>query len=236
MAIDPIRIAILDDHQTSIDGYYYRLETAPGLRVVGAARTGEELEALLAREPADVLLLDVAVPTSPTNSNSYPVLFAVPHLQARYPALSVLVISMHLDVALTKALLESGASGYILKDDAATIRVLPDVVRTVAAGGVHLSARVAQLLQQQAGAPGEALLTRRQHEVLSLCAAYPGEPGAQLAARLGVAPSTLRNLLSGAYARLGVRNLVEALQRARELRLITPLTSDPWPPPDQPAP
>jgi DNA-binding NarL/FixJ family response regulator len=233
MTSDPIRIVILDDHQVTIDGFYFRLERAPGLRIVGAARTGEELEALLASEPADVLLLDVAVPTSPTNANLYPMLFAVPQLQARYPDLVVLVVSMHLDLSLTRALLHSGISGYILKDDVATIRALPEVVRAVAAGGVHLSARVAQLLQQQAGTPDEAPLTRRQLEALSLCTAYPGETGAQLAVRLGVAPSTVRNLLSGAYARLGARNLVEALQIVRELRLIPPATPD-QPPPSAP--
>jgi DNA-binding NarL/FixJ family response regulator len=224
MAKEPIRVAILDDHQSIIDGYYYRLGKEPAIEIVGAVHFGEDLEALLARQPVDVLLLDVFAPTSATNSNPYPIIFTIPQLQQRYPGLAALVISMHDDPTLVKAVLEGGASGYILKDDVATIQALAAVVLAVASGGVHFSAAVYQTLQQQPVSADEPILTRRQLEALSLCAAYPGEPYAHLAVKLGVTESTVRNLLSGAYVRLDVRNRAEAVHKARELRLITPLT------------
>ena len=43
-----IRVALLEDHQTTLDGYYYRLGRAPHLELVGAARAWSEFEALLA--------------------------------------------------------------------------------------------------------------------------------------------------------------------------------------------
>ncbi len=224
MAKDPIRVVILDDHQSIIDGYYYRLGPERSIEIVGAVRCGEDLEALLAQQPADVALLDVYVPTSAVNSNPYPLLFAIPHLQQRYPALAVLVISMNNDPTLIKALLAAGASGYILKDDGATIQALAAVVLAVAEGGVHFSTEIYQSLQQHPAPGGEPGPTRRQLEALSLCAAYPGEPYAHLARKLGVTESTVRNLQSGAFTRLGVRNRAEAIHRARELRLITPLS------------
>lgn len=229
MAKEPIRVAILDDHQSIIDGYYYRLDKEPALQIVGAVHSGEAFEALLARQPVEVALLDVGAPTSATNSSPYPILFAIPQLQQRYPALVVLVISMHDEPTLIQALLDAGASGYILKDDTATLQVLAAVVLSVAEGGVHLSAVVYHQLQQRQRPAGEPELTRRQLEALSLCGAYPGEPYAQLAGKLGVTESTMRNLLSGAYVRLGVRNRGEAIHKARELRLITP-PGTAWPP------
>lgn len=223
MADALVKVAILDDHQSTIDGYHYRLDKEPAIRIIGAAYDGEAFEALLARQPADVVLLDVYAPTSASNSSPYPILFAIPRLQQRYPALAVLVISMHTDANLIQAVLEAGASGYILKNDAATLQALAAVVLAVAGGGVHFSAEVYHSLQPSEAAARGPALTRRQLEALSLCAAYPGEPYSHLAVLLGVTESTVRNLLSSAYVRLGVRNRAEAVHRARELQLITPL-------------
>jgi len=63
-------------------------------------------------------------------------------------------------------------------------------------------------------------LTARQLQALSLCAAYPDATTGELADMLGVAHSTLRNLLSEAYLRLDVRNRTAAIEQARKMGLI----------------
>ncbi|HLE27846.1 MAG TPA: response regulator transcription factor [Anaerolineales bacterium] len=216
-----IRVVILDDHQGIIDGYLYRLERAPEVEVVGAALYAEDMERLLAKCQADVLLLDVNVPTSHDNPNPYPILHTIPQLLQTCPDLAVLVVSMYSERALVKAVMEAGASGYILKDDQAAIQNLPSILLTVAHGGVHYSYTIHQLLLKQRASEAEAMLTSRQLEALSVCAAYPGESTAALARRLGVANSTLRNLLSTAYFRLGVSHRTTAVAKARQLGLIT---------------
>ena len=70
--------------------------------------------------------------------------------------------------------------------------------------------------------PNEPRPSGRQLEALSLCAAYPDATTAELAGMLGVAHSTLRNLLSGAYLRLNVRSRTAAVAKAKRLGLITP--------------
>jgi DNA-binding NarL/FixJ family response regulator len=217
-----IRVAILDDHQGIIDGYQYRLSGATDIEVVATALYGEELEPILSRKPVDVLLLDVHVPTSASNPNPYPILFQIPKLLQIYPDLSVLVISMHAQRTLISAIMESGASGYILKDDQASIRELASIVRMVANGGVHLSPLAyQQLLKRHTGELGQPL-TPRQLEALSLCAAHPGASTAELAKKMNIAHSTMRNLLSGGYLKLKVRTRAEAVARARQMGLITP--------------
>jgi two-component system nitrate/nitrite response regulator NarL len=213
-----IRIAILEDHQSVIDGYLYRLNQVPDMEVVAITSYSDEIERLLTRTPADVLLLDVNVPASPENPNTYPILYTIPRWLQLFPDLSILVISMYNRRALIKAVMDAGASGYILKDDQATIRDLGGVIRSVASGGIHFSQNAFQLLVQPAEKPG---LTARQIEVLSLCAAYPEKTSVELANHLGVANSTLRNLLSSAYMRLGVRTRVAAIAKAQELGLLT---------------
>lgn len=217
---EKIRVAILDDHQSIIDGYIYRLDSASDIEVVATATYGEELEPLLADHEVDVLLLDVVVPTSSANANPYPILYLIPRLLETHADLVILFMSMHAQRSLIRAVIEAGASGYILKDDQASIRTLAAIIRSVAGGGIHFSQKAhAQLLRNSSE---KDALTPRQHEVLSLAAAYPDLTSADLADTLGIAHSTVRNLLSGAYMRLGVRSRSAAIVRARQLGLITP--------------
>ena len=216
---NPIRVALLEDDLTTLDNYRHRLSQAPPLVVVGAARAWSELEALLADAPVDVALLDLSVPTSPDNAAPYPVLTALPGLLQAHPALHALVIARHTDRSLIGAVLETGVSGYLLKDDVEMLDALAAVVMTVAGGGLVFSPNAFHSLPRRGPRSGPRL-TARQQEALALSAAYPDAPLAELAQRLGVMNSTARNLLSGAYLRLGVRNRASAVSRARQLGLI----------------
>ncbi len=217
---DKIRVAILDDHQAIIDGYIFRLSQTQGIEVVATAIFGDELERMMANHTVDVLLLDVLVPTSSDNANPYPILLQISNLLQDYPDLRILAISMHDQRTLIKSIMDAGASGYILKDDQATIKELGNVVTTIAKGGIHLSQGAYQKLFRK---PSENLVpTSRQLEVLSMCAAYPDATTAELANHLEIKSSTIRNLLSDAYLRLKVRNRGAAVTKARQLGLITP--------------
>jgi len=217
-----ISVTILDDHQSIIDGYLYRLSGQAKIEVVSTITYGEELEPALAKYPTDVLLLDINVPTAPDNLNHYPILYAIPKLLQVYPDLNVLVISMFAERGLIRAVMESGASGYILKDDQTTIRDLGNVVLSIAGGGIYFSQKAHQLLLTQKTIPTGQRLSTRQLEALSLCASYPNSSTAELAQKMSVTNSTVRNLLSGAYARLEVQTRAAALAKAKQLGLITP--------------
>lgn len=215
-------VAILDDHQNIVDGYVYRLSQIPQIEVVATLSFGEDLEPALQKYPVDVLLLDVSVPTSLENGNPYPILSVIPHLLQQHPDIDILVISMHAERGLIRAVMEAGASGYILKDDQSTARDLGSVVLSVAGGGIYFSQKAHQLYAKSQAKDGDELLTLRQLEALSLCAAYPDESTEKLAKKMTVANSTFRNLLSGAYVRLEVHTRVAAIAKARQLGLITP--------------
>ena len=219
--ISKIRIAILDDHQGIIDGYIYRLSNVQDMEVVFTLSYGEALEPMLAQQPVDVLLLDVSVPTGPQNANPYPILHLIPKLLQTYPNLEVLVISMYSHRALISSIMEAGASGFILKDDQQAIRELAAIIRLVAHGGIHLSQKAHQELMKRSASLSQPL-SNRQTEALSLCAAYPEADTAYLAQQMGVANSTIRNLLSGAYLKLNVRNRAAAVSKARQMGLIAP--------------
>src|SRR5215216_5011545 len=222
MPAEKVRVAILDDHQSIIDGYIYRLGSTPEIEVVGTATYGEELESVLSKHPADVLLLDLSVRTSPENPNPFPILYLVPKLLQKYPKLNVSIISMFAEPGLMRSLIEAGASGYILKDDQAAFRELGNVVLSIANGGIYFSKKAHNLYMQANAVTGGELLTPRQMEVLSLCAAYPDASTADLAQLMTISNSTVRNLLSSVYLRLGVHSRTAAVEKARELGLVTP--------------
>lgn len=222
MMKDKIRVAILDDHQGIIDGYLYRLGGAPDIEVVATILFGEDLELTLARNPVDVLVLDVQIPTSPTNPNPFPILYIIPRLLELYPNLVVVVISMHTQRTLINAVMEAGASGYVVKDDQATIRELASVIRTVAGGSIYMSQYAYQELKKSRTGALLQPLSPRQLEALSMCAAFPDASSAELCQMMNIANSTLRNLLSGAYLKLNVRSKAAAIARARQMGLITP--------------
>jgi len=219
-----IRVMILDDHQTILDGYRFRLGDSSRADVVTTLSYGEELEAALEAHPADVLLLDVSVPTSKQNRNPYPILHIIPALLQRYPDLTILVISMHTERSLIRAVMEAGASGYVLKDDQETLCNLEKVIASVHAGGIHLSRQANDILSRSGAAEIEVPLAKRQLEVLSLCLSYPDDTTAELAGKMSLSNSTVRNLLSGAYLRLGVRSRAAAIAKARQLGLISHAT------------
>jgi len=219
-AVKKIRVAILEDHQSIIDGYKYRLNLVPAIEVVGVAGFGTELEVLLKNVEVDVLFLDIQVKTSPDNATLYPIFHVLPKLGQLYPEMSILVISMIDNRTMIEALMKAGVRGYIIKDETAVIERLGEVVVSVANGNNYVSQRVYDLLNDAPTAKDKPTLTPRQLEALSLCAAHPNWSRVELATALVVEPPTARNLLSGAYFRLGVNTLSAAVQKASELGLI----------------
>jgi len=212
-----IRVAILDDHQSIIDGFTYRLSMDPDIQITGTATYGEDLEDMLSENEVDVLLLDVSVPNSPTDHNQYPIIHVIPRLLEQYPRLNILVISMFTQHSLIEALVNIGISGYIFKDDQASIQQLDKIVRSISNDGIYFSAGAYLEPGEETTGP---ILTPRQLEALSLCDSAPDGDTIVLARRLGITGSTMRNLLSGSYLRLGVRTRAAAIAKAHQLGIL----------------
>jgi two-component system nitrate/nitrite response regulator NarL len=216
-----IRVAIMEDHQSIIDGYVYRLSENTNIDIVGMGAYGEDIEPMLKIYPADVLLLDINLPTSTSNPNPFPILYVIPRLLEQHPHLSILIISMLTQRTLVESMVNIGASGYIFKDDQASIQQLAKIVTIVANGGIYFSKNAYTEMRGSSSVP---LLTPRQLEVLSLCAAYPDISTSVLAEKLDIASSTLRNLLSEVYLRLGVRTRAAAMVKAKQLKILPTLS------------
>lgn len=216
--METIRVAIVDNHQSVLDGCQLRLGQNPSIHIVATVMVGVEIEVMLSHHNVDVLLLDLSIPTSDADQSPYPVLQTIPALMKRYPNLRIVILSMYSGRSLLVRAVRSGVSGYILKDDHRSIQQLGTVIEIIAQGEIYFSPSLLPVVQTVNYE--EPLLTPRQAEVLALCAAHPNETTAQLAERMHVAHSTVRNLLSGVYTKLGINNRTAAVARAQELGLI----------------
>lgn len=221
-----IKLILLEDHPMTRDGYLGRFSETNDIDVIAHFHYGDELVEALKDTQPDVLLLDINVPTNPENPNPFPIWHVIQNALERNPKLEVVIISMYDRPALISSAIEAGVSGYILKDDYTAYSELPSIIRTIASGGIFFSQAARQRWLSRRQNDSQAILSPRQLEALSLCATYSDERLDEIARRMNVADSTLRNLLSRIYLKLDVNSRRSAVSRARMLGLLPPEVLD----------
>lgn len=172
------------------------------LEVVAEVGTGDEvLEAALRTRP-DVAVLDVEMPGADG-------ITVAAELTRQLPETKVLIVTTFGRPGYLRRALESGASGFVVKDTPSD--ELAEAVRTVARGGRVVDPSLAT--EVVVGGPNP--LTDREREVLA--EALDGRSAAAIAARVHLSPGTVRNHLSSAIGKTGSSNKVEAARRAQDL-------------------
>lgn len=183
------------------------LDAAVDISVLAEGDTGGHALELVEAHHPDVLLLDVRLPDLSGRE-------VAQALQDRETSTVVLVLTAYKDPPTVFGLLEQGAAGYVLKDEA--LETLAEAVRAVAAGETWLSPAVAsQVVDRALGdAPGESAtslatpLTPRETEVLCLLAR--GLDNSAIAEALTVTKRTVQNHVSSIYGKLHVGSRTQA--------------------------
>ncbi|MFF8262546.1 response regulator [Streptomyces virginiae] len=204
-----VRLLLADDHPVVRAGLRAVLDTEADFAVVAEAATAERAVKLAAREPVDVVLMDLQFGTGMHGSE------ATALITARPGAPRVLVLTTYDTDADILAAVEAGASGYLLKD--APPEELAAAVRTAAAGRSALAPAVALRLMDRMRTPAAAL-TKRELEVLQLVA--DGLSNQQISKRLFLSQATVKSHLVHVYAKLGVESRTAAVAAAATRRLI----------------
>jgi DNA-binding NarL/FixJ family response regulator len=210
-AKQPMRVAIADDHRLMLDGIKRALETAPDIKVVGEAMTGEELVALVPRVRPDVVILDMRMPKGDG-------LTTLRVLQKSHPELKVIMLSMFDDPENIEKALGYGAAGYVVKS--INPLDLASTIRGVFEGTVyHTRSTSSSVGAGEAAAPATpGGLTNRELAILKLVA--EGLPNLDIASKLFVTEQTVKFHLSNIYRKLGVGNRTEATRYAYKNGLI----------------
>jgi two-component system response regulator DegU len=203
-----INVIIVDDHPVVRTGMRTVLDAAPDIIVVAEGVNGSDALRLVNQHHPDVLVLDVNLP----DLNGVEV---TRQLHAQNTTTAILVLTVHDDDQTVLGLLENGATGYVLKDEA--LETLTSAVRATARGESWLSPVVARHVVQRAvgqtppPSPTETIphpLTPREIEVLCLLA--QGLDNATIAQKLVVTKRTVQNHVSTIYGKLNITSRTEA--------------------------
>jgi DNA-binding NarL/FixJ family response regulator len=210
-----IRVLLVDDHALARTGFRMVLDAEPDIEVVGEAANGNQAIHSAGRLHPDVVLMDVRMPELDG--------IAATREIASDRTKVLILTTFDLDDYVYDSL-AAGASGFLLKD--AGPEHLTEAIRVVAAGDALLAPSVTRrLIDEVVGAGRRRLarppeldeLTPRELEVLRLVAA--GLSNGEIAERLVVEETTVKTHVSRLLAKLGLRDRVQAVILAYEIRL-----------------
>ena len=228
-----VRVMIVEDDPGMLERFAAALVRDPRTRVVEKVRTGKEAIARLLLAAPDVLLVDLGLPDI---HGTEVIRFAARNL----PECDIMVVTVFGDERNVIASIESGATGYVLKDcsDADLIaRILE-----LRAGGSPMSPGIARIVLNQmragtaaapapkrheAGDSPSTVLTARETDVLRLLSR--GYSYSEVGDRLGISVHTVTSHIKNSYRKLAVRTGTAAVTRAAELGLLQSSTDKPPP-------
>ena len=217
----PIRVLLVDDHKTMLWGLERLIESEnPRMQVIGKATNKAETFAILKLSKPDVILLDLDL----NGENSLDFLEQLlQESQAR-----VLVFTGSQDPVVHQRAIINGASGVVLKNENAD--VILRAIKYVHAGELWFDRAATSRLLRSLNAPVTtfnkasqhnkiATLTPKERQVITAMALIPGARNKVVADRLCMSEHTLRNHLTGIYAKLDLENRLELCMFAIEHKL-----------------
>jgi two-component system, NarL family, response regulator DevR len=210
--VTPIRVFLLDDHEMVRRGVADLLSDEAGISIVGEAGTAAEARRRIPAARPDVAVLDTRLPDGSG-------IEVCRDLRASAPETRCLILTSYDDEDAVFAAVLAGAAGYLLKE----IRGAPlvDAIRQVAAGRSLLDAAVTERLTTRlrdsvTEDPRLASLTDRERQVLTLIA--DGLSNREIAQRLTLSEKTVKNYVSGLFAKLGMQRRTQAAVFGADIR------------------
>ncbi|MEU2881302.1 response regulator transcription factor [Streptomyces sp. NPDC007070] len=198
---EPVRVLLAEDQGMMRGALALLLGMEDDLEVVAQVSRGDAIaDAVLAHRP-DVALLDIELPGMTG-------LDAAAELRKRAPGCRVLILTTFGRPGYLRRAMEAGAAGFLVKDG--PVEELASAIRRVLAGETVVDPALAAA----ALSAGPSPLTARECDVLN--ASADGATVADIASRLHLSESTVRNYLSAAIGKTGTRNRTEALREARQ--------------------
>lgn len=198
---DNLKIILADDHEIFREGLKSLIGKDAAINIVAEARDGEELLSAVRKNHCDVIVTDLSMP----NMDG---LAAIRKILKNRPRARILVLTMLKDHEHFRHAMNSGACGYILKDDAYDQFVL--AVKTLARGKKYISPSVSQMetdrflrTMEDVDAPSLNILTKREQEILKLVAT--GLANKNIANQLDISVRTVETHRNNLTNKLGIK-------------------------------
>ncbi len=205
-----IYVMLVDDHWAVHNAITQILKNIDDIRLIGQAHDGQEAIKLCDDIHPDVILMDVVMPELDG-------IEATRIIHNKYPELPILGLSSFNDGEGVRAMLNNGATGYILKDS--LIKDLVSTIRLLHQGRSVFSREITQLLlKQQSGTQHDFGLTLREKEILILMA--NGMSHNEMAAKLSISRSTVKFHIANIQEKFGVESRAEVIVLAVKNNLL----------------
>ena len=201
-----IRILTVDDHPLLREGIAFLVKSQQDMELVAEASDGEEAIEQFRRHRPDVTLMDLRMP----NLNGTE---AISRIRNEFPDAKIIVLSTYAgDVQVLRAI-KAGARGYIVKGH--VHRELLDAIRSVHAGHKRIPPEIAAELAEHAA---DDQLSSREIDVLRLIGA--GNANKQIADKLSIGETTVKNHISNILSKLGANDRAHAVTIALQRGII----------------
>ncbi len=203
-----IRLLIVDDHAMVRKGLATFLKASADLELVGEAGNGTDALRLCAEVHPDVVLMDLMMPEMSG-------IETIQAIRKNYPDVRIIALTSFEEEQLVRAALRAGATSYLLKNISADR--LAEAIRTTWTGLPILAPEVTDVFLDKSSDPYPEL-TQREREVLGLV--VEGLSNEEIAERLVVSASTIKNHVSSILAKLGVTSRAKAVNLALKHNLV----------------
>jgi two-component system response regulator DevR len=216
MAMNEIKVGIVDDHSIMRQGLRAMLDREPDLRVVGDADGERSAIAMVAQASPDVVLMDLKL----TIDGGCEGLDLCAKVAGRFPESRILVLTTFADEWLVREAIRQGAKGYVVKDVDLTelIRAIRAVYRGESAFDARSASAVVSWLRREPDTEATAQITPREREILALLAR--GLSNVAIGKRLYISDTTVKFHVTNLMHKLGARRRAEAVYAASKLGLI----------------
>lgn len=210
--IQTIRVMIVDDHDMVRDGLAVMLDIFDDLELVASVSRGEDALLLCPELQPDLVLMDLMMP----NMNGVE---TIQRLRQICPEIPVIALTSFKEKDLVQDALQAGAISYLLKN--ISNEELAEAIREAHVGRSTLAPEATRILIESATKPPQPGhdLTERERQVLRLIT--EGLNNREIADRLTISRSTVKNHVSNVLSKLGVNSRTEAATLAVQHNLVT---------------
>ena len=205
-----IKVLLVDDHPLVREGLVNLISQQADLQICGEAGNEPQALELIRTVRPDVAIVDISLETGSG-------IELIKSIKAMFPAVTVLVLSMHDELLYAERALRAGARGYVMKREAA--KKVIEAIRCVLAGQLYVSDKIAALMaekfvegRQPATASPIEQLSNRELEVFQLLGL--GHNTLQIADHLHVGFKTVQAYCARIKEKLKLANATELLREA----------------------
>ena len=198
---------IVDDHPMVIEGMRSLLSNLDFVGIAGTAANAFEAVALLKTRPVDVAIVDINLP----DVNGIEL---TAKIVKEFPNVKVLAMSTFKERSYISRMIQSGASGYLIKS--ASADEIAEAVLTAYEGKLYLSLDVNAIDRSVTAEP--PILSRREKEVLEHIA--EGLTSPQIAEKLFISLHTVDTHRKNILTKFNVNNTAALIKLAVRLNLV----------------